>query len=282
MNTISGNGAFSTLPLQNQLSTTNDQLKKVFDRLSSALRINQASDDAAGLAISEQMLSQLNGLNMAERNTNDGLSVTGLADAYLGGVNGDLQRMRELAVQSANGTYGAAERSAMNQEFAQLQQGIGSTLSSANFNGQPLFSQTGSIGIQAGANGGQTINIPTRDLLANDANGVGGVLDNDSLNIGTSAGAQSALSALGDAIGRVGTARSEIGASANQLEGAISNIQGMATAQAESRGRIVDADYARETSRLGALSIRQQAGSALLGQAGKMNSAFVLSLLGGR
>jgi flagellin len=274
------NNKASNLQIQNQLNNTSEQLKKVFQRLSSAQRINQASDDAAGLAISQGMLGQLNGLNMAERNVMDGSSVAQLMDSYSGGINQDLQRMRELAVQASSGTLGDSERSMLNEEFSQLQQNIGSSIQSASFNGQPLLSAEGSIGIKADANDAAAISIPTVDMAADSATGIGAVLDNGAFNIASQGGASSAIAALDGAIGKVGSARATVGATASRLESAADGIRGVAQAQAESRGRIMDADFAREASQMSALQIRQQAGVAMMGQANSMNSAFVMGLLG--
>ena len=271
----------NTLYTQNIIGKNNEQLNKIFERLSSAQRINQASDDAAGLAIAERMLAQLNALNMAERNTMDGRSVSQLADAYSSGIGSDLQRMRELAVQSSNGTLTDSDRAALNEEFTALQENISSTISSADFNGTPLLSQDGSINIQAGANEGDTIGIPTTDLGANSTTGIGAYLDSATFNISSAANAQAALSGLDEAISRVDSNRATIGATANRLDFAANGIQDVALAQAQSRGRIVDADYARETSSLASLQIRQQSAIGLLGHASNMNAGLVSKLLGG-
>ncbi|MBF0257142.1 MAG: flagellin FliC, partial [Gammaproteobacteria bacterium] len=134
---VSANSELFTAPLQNRLGKTNTQMQEVMQRLSSGQRINQAKDDAAGLAIAERMLSQLRGMDMAERNVMDASSVMNVADAYAGNLNDSLMRMQELAVQSANGLYSDSDRALMQKEFSQLQTEVSDTLGRAEFNGRP-------------------------------------------------------------------------------------------------------------------------------------------------
>lgn len=266
---------------QHQIGRANTELHSVFAKLSSGQRINQAKDDAAGLAVAQLMLGQYRGLGMAERNAMDGGSLVQIADSYSGSINDSLQRMRELAVQAGNGTLGDSERQLLNDEFAQLQQEIGTNIQSASFGDQALLSGGGSVRIQAGANAGDGLEIQLGNLASSGPEGIGGVLDNASFNILSSSSALSALDGLDQAMQRVGQTRANLGASANRLDAAISGIQSGAMAQAASYGQIMDADYARETARSTGLMLRMQAGIGIHGQAGNLNSALVRGLLGG-
>jgi flagellin len=188
--------------------------------------------------------------------------------------------MRELAVQASSGTLTDSDRAALNTEFTQLQANISDTIDSASFNGQPLLSQDGSIQVTTDANASTSVDIPTVDMAANSATGIGAYLDSSTFNINNVTNAQVAIGGIDEAINRVETNRAEIGASASRLDSAVGSIQAIAEAQATSRARIVDADFARETANQSALQIRQQAGISLLGQ-GNLNSSLVSALLGG-
>jgi flagellin len=253
-------------------------MRSTMESLSTGSRINQASDDAAGLSIRENMTAQINGLNAAVRNANDGISMLQTADGALNEVAEMLQRMRELGTLAQNDTYSTAQRVAMNDEFAQLQAEIDRIAGNTQWNSMDLLDGTGGqwgggsvFSFQVGANAGQTIavtvaNMDTTSLLI------------DAVSIGTVTTAQSAVSALDDAISILNTRRSIIGAGINRLTHAIDNLTNVAQNASESRSRITDTDYATATSELARSQIIQQAGMAMLAQANQQPQ-IVLSLL---
>jgi flagellin len=253
-------------------------MRSTMESLSTGSRINQASDDAAGLSIRENMTAQINGLNAAVRNANDGISMLQTADGALNEVAEMLQRMRELGTLAQNDTYSTAQRVAMNDEFAQLQAEIDRIAGNTQWNSMDLLDGTGGqwgggsvFSFQVGANAGQTIavtvaNMDTTSLLI------------DAVSIGTVTTAQSAVSALDDAISILNTRRSIIGAGINRLTHAIDNLTNVAQNASESRSRVTDTDYATATSELARSQIIQQAGMAMLAQANQQPQ-IVLSLL---
>jgi flagellin len=224
------------------------------------------------------MTAQINGLNAAVRNANDGISMLQTADGALNEVAEMLQRMRELGTLAQNDTYSTAQRVAMNDEFAQLQAEIDRIAGNTQWNSMDLLDGTGGqwgggsvFSFQVGANAGQTIavtvaNMDTTSLLI------------DAVSIGTVTTAQSAVSALDDAISILNTRRSIIGAGINRLTHAIDNLTNVAQNASESRSRITDTDYATATSELARSQIIQQAGMAMLAQANQQPQ-IVLSLL---
>lgn len=259
------------------------QLQKTQERLSSGLRIKTAADDPAGLAVATRMLSQLNGMNQSTRNSMDGLSMTEVAESAFTNVNSDLQRMRELSVQAANGTLTDSDRQALNAEFGQLQTNISNTLQSTDFNGQKLLSEDGTTTVQSGGNASQDqqITISRVDMTANNAQGIGEALDTSAFNISSPGGAQNAISRLDEMINRVSTNRSDFGALANRLDSNMRNQMDNFVATSASKSRIADADMARESTGLSKALIQQQANMAMLGQAKGMMPAMVQSLLRG-
>jgi flagellin len=272
---ISSNSSFLNGFTQNRISKNESQLQQSMQRLASGQRINQAKDDAAGLAVLQRMMAQFNGMNMAERNAGDASSMLGVADAAASGVNDSLMRMRELAMQASSGLYNDSDRAMMQKEFSQLQSQVSDTLSTTQFNGKSLFTQNGSLEIQAGANNGDQLSLPTTDLLGD----LGTVLDSN-FSIATAAGASNALGSLDTAMDQVASTQAEIGASANRLDAVISGLQSQAAAQATAAGRVMDADYARETANMASGQILQQSSTAMLGQASNINAQMVSGLLG--
>lgn len=272
---ISSNSSFLNGFTQNRISKNESQLQQSMQRLASGQRINQAKDDAAGLAVLQRMMAQFNGMNMAERNAGDASSMLGVADAAASGVNDSLMRMRELAMQASSGLYNDSDRAMMQKEFSQLQSQVSDTLSTTQFNGKSLFTQNGSLEIQAGANNGDQLSLPTTDLLGD----LGTVLDSN-FSIATAEGASNALGSLDTAMDQVASTQAEIGASANRLDAVISGLQSQAAAQATAAGRVMDADYARETANMASGQILQQSSTAMLGQASNINAQMVSGLLG--
>jgi len=258
-----------SLTAQRNLNASQIELATSMQRLSSGLRVNSAKDDAAGLAIAERMNSQVRGMNVAIRNANDGISLSQTAEGGLQEVSNMLQRMRELSVQSANGTNSDADRNNLNLEFQQLNAEITRIATTTEFNGQALLTGAAPFDFQVGANRGAN-NILTINGAAIVA--AGGT-------ISTLGGAQSSISVIDGVISAVTTARATFGAMQSRFESAISNLQIGMENTAAARGRIMDADFAVETANMTRAQILQQAGNAMVSQA---NSApqSVLQLLG--
>lgn len=259
---------------QRALSTTQNQLSKVLQRLSSGYRINRAADDAAGLAIAEKLRAQVRGLNQAARNAQDGVSVIQTAEAALGETGDILQRLRELAVQGANDTLTSTDRSNVQAEVDQLLTEIDRFASTTEFNTKKLISgsmATTAMTLQVGANSGQVIAFTITTATAASL-GVSGIA------VSTQASANAAIASIDAAISTVSTERAKLGALQNRLERTISNLDSQSENLQASESRIRDTDVARETINMVRLQILQQAGMAAQAQA---NSApqVVLSLL---
>jgi flagellin len=241
-------------------------------RLSSGLRINSAKDDAAGLAISERMTAQIRGYNQAIRNAGDGTSLVQTAEGGLEAITNSLQRMRELAVQGANDTYGTGDRAALQLEVDALADEIVRVASQTSFNGQALLdgSLAGVIQVGAGASASDRVTIPgimnMEDILEGPT------------DLSTAANAASALGVVDTAIGYVTSARASLGATINRFEQVIDNLRVSVENLSASRSRIQDADFAAETAALTRAQILQQSGTAVLSQA-NMIPQNVLSLL---
>jgi len=267
-----------SLTAQRNLNNSQSVMSTAMQRLSSGLRINSAKDDAAGLAIAERMNTQVRGMNVAVRNANDGISLAQTAEGGLDEIGNMLQRMRELAVQSANGTNSSSDRQNLQLEYAALGEEVNRIADTTTFNGQKVIgASAGAIQFQVGANAGQKLEVTTTNISA--AAGVGSAVGASIGSTAGSTGASSAIMALDNAINDVTTARAGLGAVQSRFESAINNLQIGIENQAASRGRIVDADFAVESASLTRSQILQQAGNAMVSQA---NSApqSVLSLLG--
>ena len=279
MNSINTNSV--SLNAQRNLSASQGSLATSMQRLSSGLRVNSAKDDAAGLAIAERMNAQVKGMNVAIRNANDGISLAQTAEGALGKIGDNLQRMRELAVQAANDTNGTTDRTALDTEYKTLAEENARVISSTEFNGQKLLTgsggSAGTFNFQGGANSDadNQISIST----ANVASAMGTNTQGASATLGTTGtAARTAMDDLDAAIDVVTTSRSNFGAAQNRFESVISNLQVASENQAASRGRIMDADFAAETSNLSRGQILQQAGTAMIAQANQLPQG-VLSLL---
>ena len=306
MTVINTNNAASITA--NALTKNERAMSQAMERLSTGQRINSAGDDAAGLAISSRMTSQLNGLNMAVRNANDAISMVQTADGAIVEVTSMLQRMRELAVQSASGTMGSTDRAALDVEFEALDAEILRISQNTEWNGTKLLdgslNASAASTFQVGANASQTISLTFADLSTE---GVGSTsdqtvdslittgllvgLDNSSvgsgtvgtdlagLDIGTSASnATAAITALDFALDKVNSHRATLGATINRLEYAADNLANVAQNTSASRSQILDADYASETTELARTQIIQQAATAMLSQANQQAQS-VLALL---
>jgi flagellin len=263
-----------SLNAQRNLSTTQGMLAQSIQRLSSGLRVNSAKDDAAGLAIAERMSSQVRGMNVAIRNANDAISLSQTAEGALGKVGDMLQRMRELAVQSANATNGTDDRANLNAEFSELAAEIGRTLSSTKFNGQAILgADAGGLAFQVGANSGETITVTTTNMTT--AATVTAVTSGD---VSSAANASTALTNIDAALTTINGERALYGATQNRFEAVVSSLQIASENQAAARSRIMDADFAAETAALTRAQVLQQAGVAMLSQANAVPNN-VLALL---
>ncbi len=276
-----------SLNAQRNLATSQSQLSTSMQRLSSGLRVNSAKDDAAGLAIAERMNTQVRGMNVAMRNANDGISMAQVGEGALGKVSDLFQRMRELAVQSANGTNDAADRVSLNEEFVQLAQEATRTLGGTQFNGQNILATTDTSTFQIGANNDTALDrLTVQGFNWTDAAAITTLLGNavitgtelPALEISDLGGAQNVIDAIDGALDAINSQRAEFGAIQNRFENVISNLMVATENQAAARSRIMDADYAAETANLSRAQILQQAGNAMVAQANQLPQQ-VLSLL---
>jgi flagellin len=265
-----------SLTAQRHLSSVTGRLEGNYQRLASGLRIAAASDDPAGLGISERMRSQLRSLGQASRNGQDGVSLVQTAEGALGEANNNLTRMRELAIESANGTLNTADRATLDSEFQALISEIDRIASTTKFNGVNLLNTaTGTIDIQIGTEAGEII---TLTLVDTTEAGLG--LDGASFDLTTISNASAALSVIDAAITSVTTARGDLGAQQNRLNSAIRSIANAEQNLAAAESRIRDVDIARETADLTRNTILQQAAVSVLSQA-NLQPQIALSLLQG-
>ncbi|MBM7577755.1 flagellin N-terminal helical domain-containing protein [Jeotgalibacillus terrae] len=269
------------------LNQTMNDTSKSLEKLSSGLRINRAADDAAGLAISEKMRSQIRGLEMAERNALDGVSLIQTAEGALASTHDILQRMRELAVQASNGTLEDSDREAVQDEIDALIEEVDRIAENTQFNSKELLNGvSGASGVtslevmlQIGANDGENIQISLDRMGANELNlssGTGSGASNISLE--TTSGAQSAITTISEAIETVSKARSNLGAFQNRLEHTVSNLQSANENLTAAESRIRDLDMAKEMSQFTRNNILNQAGQAMLAQANQLPQG-ILQLL---
>ena len=272
---------------QQALVRNERSMNTAMERLSTGQRINSAADDAAGLAISSRMTSQIKGLETGIRNANDAISMVNTAEGALIEVTNMLQRMRELALQASNGTTTSDDRTYLNSEYANLILEIDRIADNTEWNGEKLLNHgtaaSSTFKFQVGANGGQTIAVDFGDFRDTGSGVMMGVASsNKSIAAGTTASAlttgSAAVTALDTAIKGVNTQRATFGAAVNQLTYAVDNLASVKTNAEASRSRILDTDYATETSELARTQIIQQAGTAMLAQANQLPQT-VLSLL---
>ena len=256
----------ASINAQRNLGKTGNSLATSLQRLSSGLRINSAKDDAAGLQISNKLTSQIRGMTVATRNASDGISYSQVADGALAEVGNIYQRMRELAVQSANGTNSTSGRTALNQEFTDLQSEITRIAGSTTFGGTSVFSATAVSLRVSDESSSNTISFTVGTLTAT------------STNINTSTTASAAIATVDSAITAVDTQRGTLGAVQNRLESTIQNGRSIIENASAARSRIRDADFAVETANLTRAQILQQAGTSVLSQANSLPQS-VLGLL---
>ena len=274
-----------SLNAQRNLSATQSALATSVQRLSTGLRVNSAKDDAAGLAIAERMNTQVRGMNVAIRNANDAISLSQTAEGALSKINDMGQRMRELAVQSANATNNESDRASLDAEFQALSAEIKRNLEGTSFNGTKLFAALATITFQVGANNAATdqIAVVTTNLTADTT--MTGILGSGGGGGGATAAyiktvdkSRDALDKLDKMLATVNAKRAEFGATQNRFEAVIQTLQVSAENQTAARSRIMDADFASETAALTRSQVLQQAGTAMLSQANSLPNN-VLSLL---
>lgn len=282
----------ASLNAQRNLSGSQSALGTAMQRLSSGLRVNSAKDDAAGLAISNRMTSQIRGLNQAVRNANDGISLAQTAEGALQETTNLLQRMRELAVQSSNDTNSSEDRASLQAEVSQLIEELDRIASTTKFNGRGLLNgSTNAAQFQVGADANQTISITIAQVSAGAlgnyvaAAGSGSTatpatgVTIASVTVSTATDAQAAIGSIDAAIGQIDTIRGDLGAVQNRFESTISNLSNISENLSAARSRILDADIAQETSNMTKYNILQQAGVSILAQANQAPQ-LALSLLG--
>jgi flagellin len=288
----------ASLEAQRSLQMTGKALQSNFAKLSSGQRINNAGDDAAGLAISERMKSQISSMAQAERNSNDGISLLQTAEGALNQNSGMLSRMRDLAMQSANGTLGASDRSALQTEFVQVRSEIDRIANVTEFNGHKLLDSNASFKFQVGISGTASDTITaTMSKMTSKSYGLDPAdgttpLDLSTLSIGNgkdetgadvtgdATTAQAALATIDKAIAATSNTRATLGANQNRLQVTVANLQSASSNLSAANSRIRDVDVASESANMTKNNILSQAGLAVLAQANQLPSA-ALSLLRG-
>ena len=261
----------ASLSAQRHLANSRADMEVSMERLASGKRINSAMDDAAGLTVTHKLDAKITGLNQAVRNGNDGISMIKVAEGALEEISGILNRMKELTVQGANGTYATADLAAMSTEFVQLYTEMTRISDATDFNGYQVIGNSVTINIQVG-----DTNLASQDVIA--------ITTTDSANTALSVGittaalANTANALVDTAIKTVDTQRGTLGAIANRLESAVSNLMSRSENQSAARSRIEDTDFAVESANLAKNQVLQQAGTAMLAQANASGQG-VLSLL---
>jgi flagellin len=272
------NSNLASLNAQRNLEGSQNSLNTSLQRLSSGLRINSAKDDAAGLFIAQQLTRDIRGTNQAVRNASDGISLGQTAEGALGEIANNLQRIRELAVQSANATTG--NRTGIQAEVDQLTQEISRIIQTTEFSGNKLLSGATSLTFQVGASGAASNQLAITTVnLTGIAGYAAGLTATGTVNVSDAANASAALSAISTALDSVNQSRATYGALQNRFEAVISNLQNYAENLTAARSRIQDADFAAETANLTRAQILQQAGVSILAQANTLPQT-ALSLLG--
>ena len=268
----------SALYSQNAMKTNARAMSTAMEQLSTGTRVNSAKDDAAGLAIGQNMTSQIRGLNQAVRNVNDGINMMQTAEGAMVEQTNMLQRMRELAVQAMNGTYSDVQRSYLDKEFQQLTEQIGQIATDTMWNDQRLLDGTGgasgTFAFQAGQGSGQTISVTVGVMTT------AGLFSGATPSIISGVAAASSLDVISEALEKINLQRAQIGAGINRMAYAADNLTNISSNQTQSRSSIMDTDYALATTQLAKTQIIQQAATAMLAQANQQPQA-VMALLKG-
>jgi flagellin len=270
---LSLNTNMMALVARRSWAQTESALAVTTARLSSGLRINSARDDAAGLAISERLLAQIRGTDVAARNANDAVSMAQIGESAAGSVVDALQRMNELAVQASNGTLTSSDRALLELEFDQLQAEVADLVADTAYDGTKLLNNANSADIQVGPNAGQTVTVTRTDL-----SGMSSTVGALSVAGATGASASAAITALESALTTATSAQASWGAVQNRFDSVVSQLQSSSLILNAARGRIVDADIATETSNRARLLVLQDSAVAMLAQA-NARPQMVLSLL---
>jgi flagellin len=281
MTVINTNVAY--LRSQAAMVVNNQGMSKTMQQLSTGKRINSASDDAAGLSISTRLTSQINGLNQAVRNANDGISLLQTAEGATDAITNMLQRMRELSVQSMNGTYSSNDRTSMNTEFTQLYNEIQRVANTTQWNGFNVLDGSlggsGTVTFKVGSQQASatiiSATLKSFDPAAATASTVSGMSGLKSGSIETVAGASAMLTAIITAISGVNGVRSTIGAKVNRLQFTVDNLTNISTNLSASRSQIQDVDYSMATSNLAKSQVIMQAATAMLAQANQQPSTVM-------
>lgn len=271
------NTNIKAITAQNALIANQRDLSSVMQQLGTGQRINSAADDAAGLAIRNKMTSQIRSLDMAVKNANDGISLLQTADAASSELASMLQKMRDLAVQSANDIYTEEQRTSLNDEVVELQAEMNNIIQNTQWNGMRILDgdagNSGTVSLQVGAQGADILTVDMGSLNS------GAVSSAQSIDISTRSGAGSALSIIDNAIARIDESRGLWGAVMNRLTHAADNASNVSLNNQAARSRISDTDYAHATAELARSMILDQAGAAMLSQANQQ-PYYVLALLG--
>ena len=267
----------SSLNAQRQMFSSSNGLDTAFERLSSGFRINSAADDAAGLQISDRMTSQIQGLDQAVRNANDGISLAQTAEGAMQEITTALQRIRVLAIQSQNGINTSADRLALQKEVSALKTEISRISTTSQFGGVDILTGGYSAKFLVGANAGQTISV---NISRTGGYGFSGLSNGQGdLSIASAASASAALTTIDSAISAIDAARADLGAIQNRFQSTIRNLSNISENVSAARSRIRDTDFATETAQLTRFQIIQQASTTVLSQANQRPQA-ALSLLG--
>lgn len=270
------NTNISAIKAANASNSASKMLGSAMERLSTGKRINSAKDDAAGMAIATSMTAQVRGMNQAIRNSNDGIALAQTAEGALNEVTNMLQRVRELAVQSASGTYqDATDRAYMQTEVDELTAQIDQVITNSEFNGVKLFDgTTATVTVQTGAEAADTVNLTMANLTTLAASGGAAA----SYDVSTATAANGLLTSIDSELDSINSARSGLGAGQNRLESVVNNLTSTATNLSDARSRIEDADYSAETTAMAKAQILSQASTAMIAQANQ-SQQNVLSLL---
>ena len=271
----------ASLRAANASTTANTQLSTAMERLSTGKRINSAKDDAAGISIVSNMTAQIKGMNQAVRNSNDGIALAQTAEGSLSEVTNMLQRMRELAVQSASGTYQKSDRDNLQTEVDALKAQIDDVVTNADFNGVALFSKSATVttNIQTGTSGtGDQVAVTTAALAKTTLAVATAVSVTGADNATGITASRAALTTIDAALAEVSSVRAGLGASQNRLQSVVNNLTTNSTNLSDAKSRIEDADFSSETQALAKAQILSQASTAMLAQANQSQQG-VLKLL---
>ena len=273
---LSINTNIASMTAQRSFLNSNASLETAFERLSTGKRINSSVDDAAGLAIGKELESRVSGLNQAVRNVNDGISMLQIAEGAYDEATTIVQRMRDLAVQAANGSLLTAERTYLDAEQEDLVTALDAALDQAEFAGQSLIDGAKEVVIQTGATADDKTTLSLSLAANDDADSL--LIDATDVVLTTGSGARTAITALDTALAGIASQRASLGAQQSQLESTVRNLSNVAENTAAAAGRIMDTDYAAETANLTKAQILQQAATSILAQANAQPQA-VLALL---